>query len=150
MTVEAFIAKWSEVELTERSAAQAHFLDLCELVGHPKPQEADPKGEWFTFERGASKQSGGDGWPIAGALQAQGVLVALPVVVTGVDAAQQRPGLPDAVLLPDLEGYRLETLVQRADAAGYAVYRQLSRRGPYRGVRVEMLAVKPVGWPAKV
>jgi type II restriction/modification system DNA methylase subunit YeeA len=62
MTAEAFIAKWSQVDLTERSAAQAHFLDLCELVGHPKPQEADPKGEWFTFERGASKQSGGDGW----------------------------------------------------------------------------------------
>ncbi|MGO8927209.1 MAG: class I SAM-dependent DNA methyltransferase [Limisphaerales bacterium] len=62
MTAEEFIAKWSKVDLTERSAAQAHFLDLCELVGHPKPQEADPKGEWFTFERGASKQSGGDGW----------------------------------------------------------------------------------------
>src|ERR1035441_10621229 len=62
MTAEAFIAKWSKVELTERSAAQAHFLDLCELVGHPKPQEADPKGEWFTFERGASKHGGGDGW----------------------------------------------------------------------------------------
>jgi type II restriction/modification system DNA methylase subunit YeeA len=62
MTAEAFVAKWSKVDLTERSAAQAHFLDLCELVGHPKPQDADPKGEWFTFERGASKQSGGDGW----------------------------------------------------------------------------------------
>jgi len=62
MTAEEFIAKWGKVELTERSAAQAHFLDLCELVGHPKPQEADPKGEWFTFERGASKQGGGDGW----------------------------------------------------------------------------------------
>jgi hypothetical protein len=62
MTADDFIAKWSKVELTERSAAQAHFLDLCELVGHPKPQEADPKGESFTFERGASKQSGGDGW----------------------------------------------------------------------------------------
>src|ERR1017187_3426235 len=62
MTAEVFIAKWSKVDLTERSAAQAHFLDLCELVGHPKPQEADPKGEWFTFERGASKHGGGDGW----------------------------------------------------------------------------------------
>jgi hypothetical protein len=62
MTAEGFIAKWDKVDLTERSAAQAHFLDLCELVGHPKPQEADPKGEWFTFERGASKQRGGDGW----------------------------------------------------------------------------------------
>jgi len=28
MTAEEFIAKWSKVELTERSAAQAHFLDL--------------------------------------------------------------------------------------------------------------------------
>ena len=33
MTAEEFIAKWSKVDLTERSAAQAHFLDLCELVG---------------------------------------------------------------------------------------------------------------------
>ncbi|MCU0785779.1 MAG: class I SAM-dependent DNA methyltransferase [Verrucomicrobia bacterium] len=62
MTAEAFIAKWRQVDLTERSAAQAHFLDLCELVGHPKPQAADPKGEWFTFERGAVKHGGGDGW----------------------------------------------------------------------------------------
>jgi type II restriction/modification system DNA methylase subunit YeeA len=62
MTAEHFIAKWSKIDLTERSAAQAHFLDLCELVGHPKPQEADPKGEWFTFEKGAAKHGGGDGW----------------------------------------------------------------------------------------
>jgi hypothetical protein len=62
MTAEHFIAKWSKVDLTERSAAQAHFLDLCELVGHPKPQEADPKGEWFTFEKDAAKHGGGDGW----------------------------------------------------------------------------------------
>jgi type II restriction/modification system DNA methylase subunit YeeA len=62
MTAQDFVAKWSKVDLTERSAAQAHFLDLCELVSHPKPQDADPKGEWFTFERGAAKQGGGDGW----------------------------------------------------------------------------------------
>jgi hypothetical protein len=62
VTAEDFIAKWSKIDLTERSAAQAHFLDLCELVGHPKPQAADPKGEWFTFEKGAAKHGGGDGW----------------------------------------------------------------------------------------
>jgi len=62
MTAQEFIAKWSKVDLTERSAAQPHFLDLCELVGHPKPQDADPKGEWFTFEKGAAKHGGGDGW----------------------------------------------------------------------------------------
>ena len=62
MTAQDFIAKWSQVDLTERSAAQQHFLDLCELVGHPKPAAADPAGESFTFEKGAAKHGGGDGW----------------------------------------------------------------------------------------
>ncbi|MGB7748602.1 MAG: type IIL restriction-modification enzyme MmeI [Verrucomicrobiia bacterium] len=62
MTAQDFIAKWSQVDLTERSAAQQHFLDLCELVGHPKPAAADPTGVSFTFEKGASKHGGGDGW----------------------------------------------------------------------------------------
>ncbi len=57
-----FIQKWRDVDLTERSASQQHFLDLCELVDHEKPAEADPSGEWFTFERGAAKHGGGDGW----------------------------------------------------------------------------------------
>jgi hypothetical protein len=52
---------WRSVQLTERSAAQQHFLDLCELVGHPKPAEVDKTGDSFTFERGAAKQAGGDG-----------------------------------------------------------------------------------------
>jgi type II restriction/modification system DNA methylase subunit YeeA len=62
MTSQEFIAKWSKVDLTERAAAQQHFLDLCELVGHPKPAAADPTGETFTFEKGAAKHGGGDGW----------------------------------------------------------------------------------------
>jgi len=44
------------------SAAQQHFLDLCELVGHPKPAALDQFGDTFTFERGASTLGGGDGW----------------------------------------------------------------------------------------
>src|SRR3954471_20707555 len=62
MDASTFISKWKNVQLTERSAAQQHFLDLCELVGHPKPAEMDPKGEFFTFERGATKRTGGKGW----------------------------------------------------------------------------------------
>ncbi|HLL16258.1 MAG TPA: DNA methyltransferase [Pyrinomonadaceae bacterium] len=62
MTIAEFVAKWRKVELTERSASQQHFLDLCEVFGHPKPAEADAAGEWFTFERGATKQEGGRGW----------------------------------------------------------------------------------------
>jgi type II restriction/modification system DNA methylase subunit YeeA len=62
MNIHEFIQKWSRVSLTERSASQQHFLDLCEVLGHPKPAAADPKGEWFTFEKGASKRGGGEGW----------------------------------------------------------------------------------------
>jgi hypothetical protein len=57
-----FIKKWEAAELKERSASQAHFLDLCALLGIEDPVSADPKGDWFTFERGASKTSGGEGW----------------------------------------------------------------------------------------
>lgn len=62
MNASQFIAKWQKVELKERSAAQEHFLDLCSVVGHPTPAEADPAGEWFCFEKGAAKQGGGDGF----------------------------------------------------------------------------------------
>jgi type II restriction/modification system DNA methylase subunit YeeA len=62
MTVAEFIGKWRGHTLTERAAAQTHFNDLCRLVGHPDPVSADPAGAWFTFERGAAKAGGGDGW----------------------------------------------------------------------------------------
>jgi len=62
VNVAEFINKWRRTALTERSAAQQHFLDLCEVLEHPKPAEADPLGESFTFERGAAKTGGGEGW----------------------------------------------------------------------------------------
>lgn len=57
-----FITKWKASTLKERSASQEHFLDLCRLIGHPTPAQADPTGEQFTFERGASKTGSGQGW----------------------------------------------------------------------------------------
>ncbi|EIC19398.1 hypothetical protein [Thiorhodovibrio frisius] len=62
MTPDDFIRKWTGVTLKERSAAQEHFLDLCHLLEQPTPAEADPKGLWYAFEKGASKAGGGDGW----------------------------------------------------------------------------------------
>ena len=62
MTPYEFIAKWSASELKERSASQEHFIDLCRLLDEPTPAEADPTGETYCFERGARKDSGGDGW----------------------------------------------------------------------------------------
>ena len=62
MTPYQFIAKWRASELKERSAAQEHFIDLCRLLDEPTPAEADPTGEHYCFERGARKDTGGDGW----------------------------------------------------------------------------------------
>ena len=62
MNVGQFIAKWSRADLKERSAAQEHFIDLCGLLSHPTPADADPTGTWFCFEKGAAKQGGGDGF----------------------------------------------------------------------------------------
>ncbi len=62
LSAQEFVARWQTVELKERSASQSHFNDLCRLVGHPTPVEDDPTGERFTFEAGASKSRGGQGW----------------------------------------------------------------------------------------
>lgn len=62
ITPQEFVAKWHNATVTERAASQSHFNDLCDLLGHPKPLEADPHGEWFAFEKGAGKASGGEGW----------------------------------------------------------------------------------------
>ena len=62
VTIPEFIAKWRQVELKERSAAQEHFLDLCRVFDHPTPAAADPIGENYCFEKGAAKHEGGDGF----------------------------------------------------------------------------------------
>jgi hypothetical protein len=62
LSPQEFVAKWRKATLKERSAAQEHFIDLCRLVGHSTPAEEDPTGQSFTFEAGATKQRGGQGW----------------------------------------------------------------------------------------
>ena len=62
VTPSDFIDKWRASKLKERSAAQEHFIDLCRLLGEPTPAEADPLGKTYCFERGASKDTGGNGW----------------------------------------------------------------------------------------
>ncbi len=62
MTPHAFIQKWQHATLKERSAAQEHFLNLCALLEEPTPADADPTGTWYSFEKGAKKTGGGEGW----------------------------------------------------------------------------------------
>lgn len=62
MTPQQFIAKWQAAQLTERSACQQHFLDLCELLGQPKPADVDSDGSWYTFEKGVRTTTDGQGF----------------------------------------------------------------------------------------
>ena len=57
-----FVEKWRASRRTERAAAQEHFIDLCRLLGEQTPNEADPSGEDYAFEKGATKSTGGQGW----------------------------------------------------------------------------------------
>ena len=61
MTPEQFIAKWRHNSLSERAGAQAHFLDLCELLGVDKPGNPN-ENDNYCFERGAKRTGAGRGW----------------------------------------------------------------------------------------
>ncbi len=58
MQARDFIDKWRSGAaahgLGERAGAQAHFIDLCRVLGVPEP--ADP--EAYCFERGVAKTGG--------------------------------------------------------------------------------------------
>jgi len=98
MTISEFIAKWRKVELKERSAAQEHFIDLCNVFDHPTPATADPTGESFCFEKGAAK-AGSAGVPPALANQEN-------------DHAGGTPAVPD-IALPGIAEAARDLVVKR-------------------------------------
>ena len=57
-----FILHWAAVELNERAVAQSHFIALCKLLGLSSPVEADPKGQFFRFEKPLTKAGGKAGF----------------------------------------------------------------------------------------
>jgi type II restriction/modification system DNA methylase subunit YeeA len=62
LSLPEFIERWKASELSERAAAQPHFIDLCDVLGQPHPAAADPTGDTFTFEKHVSKLRGGKGY----------------------------------------------------------------------------------------
>ena len=62
MTPHQFAAKWKVADLSERSAYQQHFLDLCALLNEKTSADVDPTGQSFTFEKGVDKSAGGKGF----------------------------------------------------------------------------------------
>jgi len=62
ITPAEFATKWMGNTRTERAASQEHFIDLCRMLGVQTPNEADPTGDQYAFEKGAEKTGGGDGF----------------------------------------------------------------------------------------
>gem|GEM_PF-2350132 len=59
MTPQAFIEKWRAARLKESAAYSEHFCDLCHMLGQPTPAAADPAGDFFTFQKGVTKNAAG-------------------------------------------------------------------------------------------
>jgi hypothetical protein len=57
-----FIARWQHTTLSERAAAQSHFIELCRVLGQPEPVQSDTSGAIYTFEKGVEKAGGGHGF----------------------------------------------------------------------------------------
>ena len=53
-----FVQKWSASRGTERAVAQEHFIDVCRLLNEKTPNEADPSGDIYAFDKGARKPDG--------------------------------------------------------------------------------------------
>jgi len=61
MDPRTFVQRWEASAGRERANYQEHFINLCALLGEKTPGEADPTGDFYTFERGA-RSKGGDGY----------------------------------------------------------------------------------------
>src|SRR5580658_3790913 len=58
MTAAEFKQKWARYKGNETSAYQAHFEDLCRLLGQPTPAEADPSGrDFFCYQKRVVKDA---------------------------------------------------------------------------------------------
>jgi len=62
LSLAEFVTRWKTCTLTERSASQSHFIDLCEVLHQPHPAAADQTGDAFTFEKHVSTAEGGKGF----------------------------------------------------------------------------------------
>jgi hypothetical protein len=61
MTPEDFIKKWKDSDRKERSAAQQHFLDLCDLLEVAKPGDPAVNPNDYDFEKSVKKPGGESG-----------------------------------------------------------------------------------------
>ena len=150
MTPEQFRDKWRNSTRTEKSAAQEHFLDLCELLDVKKPAEVDPHGTEYTFEKSTLKLGGATGfadvwkkgcfaWEYKGPKKN---LVQAYAQLKGYADALDNPPL---LIVSDMQEIRIHTNFTNTIAQQHVInFRDLIAPEPRKLVAVAY------GWPADI
>jgi hypothetical protein len=122
MTPPEFVAKWKGSTRAERAAAQEHFIDLCRMLGQPTPNDADPTGEWYAFEKGAGKAEGGDGYADVWmrdhfAWEYKGKRKDLSTAYSQLNGYREALGNPPLLVVCDLDRFEILRMCRRATVA---------------------------------
>ncbi len=62
LSLAEYVQRWKLNSQSERSGAQSHFIDLCDLLGEDHPAASDSIGERYAFEKPVGKTKGGKGF----------------------------------------------------------------------------------------
>ena len=113
MIPSAFVQKWAASRGAERATAQEHFIDLCRLLNEKTPNEADPSGDFYAFEKGA-KTLDGDGfadvWLKAHfAWEYKGKHKNLQAAYKQVQTYREALGNPPLLVVSDMEQFEVHT-----------------------------------------
>jgi hypothetical protein len=109
----AFVKKWAASTQSESATAQEHFIDLCRLLNEQTPNEADPTGDIFAFEKGAKKPDGdgfADVW-LKGhfAWEYKGKHKDLGIAYKQVQTYREALGNPPLLVVSDIERFEVHT-----------------------------------------
>lgn len=107
------VRKWAASTQSERATAQEHFIDLCRLLNEKTPNEADPTGDFFAFEKGA-KRPDGDGFADVWlnkhfAWEYKGKHKDLGAAYKQVQTYREALGNPPLLVVSDIEQFEVHT-----------------------------------------
>ena len=114
MTPGQFAEKWARAQLRESAGSQEHFLDICHLVGESTPAEADPKGDFFTFEKSLKKETGATGFADVWrrdcfAWEYKGLHADLSAAYSQLQLYRESLGNPPLLVVCDMDRYEVHT-----------------------------------------
>jgi MmeI, helicase spacer domain/MmeI, N-terminal domain len=62
ITPQQFVDKWRGVAGREMAGYAENFIDICHMVGHQTPMEAEPSQSFFCFQKSVKKDTGEQGF----------------------------------------------------------------------------------------